>query len=101
MLTNLNWLAPGGGYPPESEKKRMETYRQNERLFLTEHASALAGYFYDIARRTRKKRCDIDTIINYQQLISKKTADFVCGEPPVIETEEHMDELAALLKEQN
>ena len=100
MLTDLMWLMPGKVYPPESEKKRLDTYRQNERLFMSEHAEALREYFHAIANKTRKKKFEVETVINYQQLLSKKTADFVCGEPPVIETEGSLDRLAAMLKAQ-
>ena len=50
-----------------------------------------------MARKTKKTVADPDTILNYQQLLSKKTADFVCGEPPEIETETDTDGLDAVL----
>ncbi len=98
MLTNLNWLNPGSVYPTATESKRIEKYQINEKLFLTEHAEALQKVFDDLARKTRKKNHDITTVINYQQLLSKKTADFVCGEPPEIETEQDTDKLIKVLE---
>lgn len=98
-LINLNWL-DDGVYPPRAEKKRIDRYKLNEQLFMSEHTDALREYFHDIARRTRKKDYQVDTVINYQQLLSKKTADFVCGEPPEIETELDTDALDALLDHQ-
>lgn len=100
MLTNLNWLDNGGAYPPASEKKRIERYKLHEQLFLSEHSNALKEHFHEIARKTRKKNYDVDTVINYQQLLSKKTADFVCGEPPTLETEQDTDKLDKLLEHQ-
>ncbi len=100
MLTNLNWLGSGGAYPPASEKKRIERYKLHEQLFLSEHSNALKEHFHEIARKTRKKNYDVDTVINYQQLLSKKTADFVCGEPPTLETEQDTDKLDKLLEYQ-
>ena len=79
MLTNLNWLDSGGAYPPASEKTRIDRYKLHEQLFLSEHSEALKEHFHEIARKTRKKNYDVDTVINYQQLLSKKTADFVVG----------------------
>ena len=75
MLTNLSWLESGGVYPPASEKTRIDRYKLHEQLFLSEHSNALKEHFHEIARKTRKKNYDVDTVINYQQLLSKKTAD--------------------------
>ncbi len=100
MLTNLNWLTDGASYPPPSEKERIEQYKLNEQLFLTRHAEAWKSDFEEIARRLRKKNHDVNTVINYQQLLSKKTADFVCGEPPTLETEQNTDALSKLLERQ-
>lgn len=101
MLTNLNWLSKGAIYPPAAEKERLDAYRTNELLFLSKHNTAWEDEFDEMRRRLRKKGYDIDTIINYQQLLSKKTADFVCGEPPTIETEQETDILDKLLENQN
>lgn len=100
MLTNLSWLEKGGVFPPVCEKERLENYKLNEKLFLTKHRESLQEYFRRVALKTRKKNYDVDTIINYQQLLSKKTADFVCGEPPKIETEQDTDGLDKLLERQ-
>lgn len=100
MLTNLNWLADGGAYPPLAEKERIERYSLNEKLFLSKHTEAWNSDFEEIARRLRRRSSDIETILNYQQLLSKKTADFVCGEPPTIETEQDTDDLIKLLEHQ-
>lgn len=97
MLTNLNWLEPGAVYPPEPESKRIKNYIKNEKLFLTERPDEWKELFDRLARNTKKKYTDPDTVLNYQQLLSKKTADFVCGEPPEIETEANTDGLDDVL----
>lgn len=91
MLTDLSWLANGTAFPPVQEKKRLDEYKKNELLFNTEVPSEWQTSFASIARRLGKKQSEIDTIFNYQQLISRKTADFVCGEPPTLETEQNTD----------
>ena len=99
MLTDLNWL-DGGLYPPRVEQARIDKYKLNEELFLTRHSDALQEVFNELARRTNKTNKDVKTIFNYQQLLSKKTADFVAGEPPEINTEQKADELDKLLQHQ-
>jgi hypothetical protein len=97
MLTSLNWLEPGNVFPPLSEKERMETYRNNDLLFRTQHKVAWQDDFDEIARRLRRRGHSVDVILNYQQLLSKKTADFICGETPKLESEQDTDELEKLL----
>lgn len=97
MLTNLSWLQPGAEFPPPSEKARLARYKENERLFLSEHNEAWSDSFRKLAAKYKKKNFDVDTVINYQQLLSKKTADFVCGSPPRIETEDDTDNLVKML----
>ena len=101
MLTNLNFLTPGATWPPPSEKKRIEKYEENERLFLTDHAAVWQEKFAKLAAKFKKKNYAADTPINYHQLISKKTADFVCGMPPKLETEGDTDGLTRMLSDQN
>ncbi len=100
MLTNLDWLNPGSPYPPASEQKRIERYKLHEQLFLTEHATAWQEKFAEMARRYRKKNSNVETVFNYHQLLSKKMADFVCGEPPTFETEGETDDLTKMLNRQ-
>lgn len=97
MLTNLSWLAAGQPYPPRAEAKRIEQYEVHEKLFLSRHAEAWQVDFDRIAREFRKKRKSVDTVFNYHQLLSKKTADFVCGEPPTVETERDTDRINEVL----
>lgn len=100
MLTDLNWLNEGEIYPPDAEKERIKQYELNEQLFLSKHDEVWKSDFEKIARLLHKKNYDVNTVINYQQLLSKKTADFVCGEPPVIETDQDTDKVNKLLERQ-
>lgn len=98
MLTDLNWLNEGAKYPPAAEADRIKQYKINEQLFLTRHQDAWKESFQEISRRLKKKAVEVETVFNYQQLLSKKTADFVCGEPPTIETEGDTDSLLRMLQ---
>lgn len=100
MLTDLSWLAKGKSFPPESEKTRINEYRKNDKLFMTELPPEWEEAFKRISARLGKRPTGIDTIFNYQQLISRKTADFVCGEPPTIETEQDTDKITQELERQ-
>ncbi len=100
MLTDLDFLESGSAFPPISERKRLEEYRRNEILFNSGIPNEWQSDFSAIARRLGKKQSEIDTVFNYQQLISKKTADFVCGEPPTLETEQDTDKIIKLLEQQ-
>lgn len=97
MLTNLDWIAPGKPFPPEKEKKRLERYAENEKLFEGKHKDVFGDYFSKLADYLKKRNIDVETVINYPQLITKKTADFVCGEPPVIDAGTRTDDLNDLL----
>lgn len=99
MLTNLDWLEPGKEFPPKTEKERLANYESNELLFLTKHDEVWRDGFAELARRLRLKNTNIDTILNYHQLLSKKTADFVCGEPPKLEIATNGDKIAQLLRD--
>lgn len=100
MLTDLSFLEKNTAFPPVQEKSRLDEYRRNDILFHSGVPPEWSKDFSAIARRLGKKQSEIDTIFNYQQLISKKTADFVCGEPPTIETEQDTDQIIRKLENQ-
>jgi len=100
VLTNLDWLGSGKPYPPTGEQARIERYCENRKLFETNHAEAWREEFDRIARRLRKSPNEVRTILNYQQLLSKKTADFVCSEPPTLEFEGGADSIEKILERQ-
>lgn len=97
MLTDLSFLDPGKSYPPKQELNRLSEYRKNEDLFHTKIPQEWMEHFDEIAQRLGRTKTEINTIFGYQQLISKKTADFTCGEPPTIETEQDTDAIMKLL----
>lgn len=101
MLTDLSWLEQGQQFPPASERERIEKYKLHEQLFLSLHNEAWAQEFRQMARRLRVSDSKVDTIFNYHQLLSKKIADFICGEAPTIETEGDTDSLQYTLDQES
>ena len=96
-MTDLSFLSKGKSFPPKIEEKRLKTYAENNKLFLTEHSKAWSALFNEFSARLRKRDVQVDTILNYHQLLSKKIADFVCGEPPAITCNDKTDELNEVL----
>lgn len=105
MLTDLNFLKRGERWPPESEEKRLETYRVNRKLFEDEHAEVYAEQMKRIERIIGRRRHAVSfaTVLNYQKLISIKIADLVFGEPPKITaaTEKQQKVINRVLSETN
>jgi hypothetical protein len=97
MLNDINYFAPGAVYPPASEKARIQTYTDNNKLFLSKHTEVWGSAFSRLSDNLVKRNVKVDTVLNYQKLMSIKTADFICGEPPAISCGERSDELNALL----
>jgi hypothetical protein len=100
MLTNLDWLKAGAPYPPAAENDRIKRYELNEQLFNTQHKEAWKELFEELARRLKRQSVELQVVLNYQQKLSVKTADFVCGETPTIETEQDTDALLKVLDAQ-
>lgn len=104
MLFNLNWLQPGRSFPPRCEEARIQRYKQNKALFEGEHfADSYTGVtrcyddspstlqlYRDCARRISRVVANFEecisfpVLLNYQRLMTLKTADLVCGEYPSI-----------------
>lgn len=101
MLTDLNWLSKGQPYPPVAEKDRIEKYKINEKLFASKQNEVFKELFDTLSRQLRKNPEEVRKRLNYHQLLSKKTADFVCSTPPTMETENDTDELKRKLERQN
>lgn len=90
MLTDLSFLKEGEVFPPDSEEQRIETYEKNRQLFRGDHVSV---YAEDLKRIERvignfDQVISYPVVINYQKLISVKTADLLLGEYPEIGSEE-------------
>jgi hypothetical protein len=118
MLYDLNWLAPGKQFPPQTEKDRLEKYRDNRLTYdcVPPYAIPLAGggnggslatsnfspmhpYFLMMNRLNRvigdwQEVFSILTNLSYQQLVSIKTADLLCGEPPNITSKQQSKNVA-------
>lgn len=117
MLYDLNWLATGQEFPPKSERDRLEKYRDNKQVFdcIPPYAIPLASgnggslaksnfspmhpYFLMLNRLNRvvgnyEEIFSILTNFAYQQLVSIKTADLLCGEPPLITTKKESQKKA-------
>ena len=101
MLTNLDWLGSGKPFPPKAEQERIEKYVTNEKLFASQHTAVFKEQYDCLSRQLHKKPEEVRTVLNYHQLLSKKTADFVCSEPPTMETEDDTDELKRRLERQH
>lgn len=117
MLYDIEWLAPGKEFPPKSERDRLEKYRDNKQVFecIPPYAVPLAGgnggilsksnfspmhpYFLMINRLNRvvgnyEEIFSIMTNFAYQQLVSIKTADLLCGEAPLITSKQEAQKKA-------
>ncbi len=102
MLTNLDWIAPDKPYPPHAERNRLRRYEDNEKLFNGEHAAVFEGDFKRLEEYLLRKRIHLLTVLNYPQLLTKKTADFVCGEPVLVEAgKKKVEALLSALDEMN
>jgi hypothetical protein len=97
MLTNTDWIRTGEAFPPKCEQERLDTYRKNELLFLGEHNEVFRGNFARMENYLKKSHREIGTVFNYPQLLTKKTADFVCGEPISIDAGKKTDRLGDVL----
>lgn len=90
MLTNLDFLKEGEPFPPASEADRIETYEKNRALYEDDHATV---YEQDLKRIERvignfDQVISYPVVLNFQKLISVKTADLLLGEEPDITAED-------------
>lgn len=90
MLTDLKFLEVGQTFPPTCEKERLENYVNYKKIFEGKHSDV---YKCQIDRIKRvqgdfQEVISYDVILNYQQLITKKTADLLCGEVPRISVQD-------------
>lgn len=91
MLTNIDWIAEGKPFPPVEEEERLKRYKDEEHMFNGEYTFVYGSYFAELQNNLRMRDANVQTILNYPQLLSKKTADFICSEPPEINTGENTD----------
>jgi len=86
MLTDLSWLSEGERFPPSSEKERLEMYEMNRNLFECKHVEVYEESLKRIERviGNFQQIISYPVILNFQKLISLKTADLLLGETPQI-----------------
>lgn len=86
MLTDLSWLDIGKPFPPSCARNRLERYKENRELFEDKHYDVYKEQFRRIERVIGNfgEVVSYATIVNYQKLISLKTADLAFGEKPNI-----------------
>lgn len=102
MLTNLDWISEGAKFPPEEELGRLKSYKNNDDMFKGDFVKTYGSYFASLAQQLRMKSVNIETALNYPQLLTKKTADFVCSESPDINIgDEQTDNLNSALAKIN
>ena len=93
MLTDLHWIGEGQPFPPKEEEERLKHYKKYKEMFAGRYEKVFGAFFANKAAGLRLRDMNVSTIINYPQLLAKKTADFVCGEPPIIDVGDYTDEL--------
>lgn len=101
MLTNTDWIGAGAKFPPEEEQHRLNKYKEDAELFNGKAVKAYGDDFSMWATTLHMKDVDIKTVIQYPQLLTKKTADFICGEPIDIDAGPYTDDITKRLKELN
>lgn len=104
MLYSLEWLEQSKSFPPDAEKARIQRYKENASLFDGDHFDisvarhrdgfcpempSMAVYSECVRRITRvignfEDIISFPVLLNYQRLLTIKTADLVCGEFPTI-----------------
>lgn len=86
VLTNLSFLEKGNPFPPESERERLDRYKENKQLFEDEHAEVYKEQFERIERVIGNfgKVVSYAIVFNFQKLMTLKIADFIFGEPPKV-----------------
>jgi hypothetical protein len=90
MLTNLDFLKVGELFPPKSQIERLENYSIYKKLFEGRHGEVYKNQIDRVKRVSGdfQEVISYDVILNYQQLITKKTADLLCGETPKISVQD-------------
>lgn len=86
ILTDLTWLDIGKLFPPECAKNRLSRYKEHRELFEDKHENVYAEQFRRIERviGNFSEVVSYATVVNYQKLISLKTADLTFGVKPNI-----------------
>lgn len=104
MLYDLDFLQAGRVFPPHSQWERLQTYSDNTKLFKQQITEVLEPYYRRI-RHIVSRFAELDwenytgdtyeMELDYFQLLSLKTVDLVCGEPPTISAKKKRGEKPA------
>lgn len=80
MLTSLDFLNIGEDWPPESERPRLDKYRDNRLLWQGEHTEVYGDWF-----RVLREDYNVshEIVFEFHQRLSTLWADLVFGDPPV------------------
>ena len=89
LLYDLDWLKEGEQFPPASQIERINKYKRNKKLFETKQMKVYADALGRIQFLVGDNRRTIinPVVLNYNKLLSIKTADLCCGEEPKITAE--------------
>lgn len=82
MITDFGFLNNGQPWPPEAERDRLDTYRQNRLLFEGKHDLV---YRDALERMLREDEAlTLVMVLNWPKRIATLWADMLLGEPPTI-----------------
>lgn len=86
MLYDLTWLKAGNTFPPKCELERLKKYTDCRQLYEGNTQEVLLPYKQRINQIIARfdDVTSFQTELNYHKLITMKTGDLVCGEPPTI-----------------
>lgn len=89
LLYDLEWLKEGEQFPPANQKARLDRYKKNKALFETKHKKTYEDALVRIQSIIGDSRRAIinPVVLNYNKLLSVKTADLCCGEEPTIKSD--------------
>lgn len=80
MLTNLDFLGNGRLWPPKSERKRLQRYRDNRLLFQGEHHEVFKEIWQRLFRV--EWQLSVEIVLNWPKRLSTLWSDLLIGERP-------------------
>lgn len=91
MQYNLDFIKKGQKYPPDSEAERLQNYTDYIKLYNGQTQDVFRYYLTRLVNAgiyNDTEEAAFLTSLNYFRLLTKKTADLVCGEKPDVKTPE-------------
>ena len=85
-LVSLDWLQSGKSIPPRSQLERIKKYQDNRKLFYGDQSEVFREQLNRIKPFLDESVVSetYPVVFNYNRLITLKTVDLICGEPPEI-----------------